>query len=105
MHSPLFKFIWKALSNCKNFKNHSKKTASRSNLQPKVVNKFTRLSKIGFYRECFTADFLQFFIKKHENLVFAWTAVYLTSDPGISVIFLKFPNLLKNPSLKLFGDS
>ena len=33
-------------------------------------NKFTKLSKIGFSMECFTADFLQFFTKKRQNFAF-----------------------------------
>ena len=33
-------------------------------LEQKVVDKFTKLSKIGFYMECFTAAFYSFFTKK-----------------------------------------
>ena len=40
------------------------------NLRQKVGDKFTELSKIGFSMGCFTADFLQFFAKKRQNLVF-----------------------------------
>ena len=32
------------------------------------VNKFIKLSEIGFPMECFTADFLKFFTKKHQNV-------------------------------------
>ena len=46
--------------------------------------------------ECFTADFLEFFIKKPQNLAFGWTAGYSQSNPSISQIFLKFPNLLRS---------
>ena len=38
------------------------------NLGQKVGDKFTKLSKIRFSMECFTADFLQFFTKKRQNL-------------------------------------
>ena len=34
--------------------------------------------------ECFTADFLQFFKKKRQNLTFGWTAGYSTLNPNIS---------------------
>ena len=33
------------------------------NIGQKVVDKFTKSSKIGFSMECFTAGFLQFFTK------------------------------------------
>ena len=46
--------------------------------------------------ECFTADFLQFFTKKHQNFTFGWTAGYLPSNPSVSEIFLKFPSFLKS---------
>ena len=64
------------------------------NLGQKVGDKFTKLSKISFSTECFTADFLQFFTKKRHNLAFEWTTGNLPSNPSISGIFLKFPNLL-----------
>ena len=38
------------------------------NLGQKVGDKFTKLSQIGLSIECFTADFLQFFTKKRQNL-------------------------------------
>ena len=38
------------------------------NLGQKVGDKFTKLSKIGFSMKCFTADFLEFFTKKCQNL-------------------------------------
>ena len=66
------------------------------NLGQRVGDKFTKLSKIGFSMECFTANFLQFFTKKHQNLALAWTAGYLPSNPNISGIFLKFPNFLRS---------
>ena len=40
------------------------------NLGQKVGDKLTKLSKIGFSIERFTADFLQFFTKKRQNLAF-----------------------------------
>ena len=66
------------------------------NLGPKVGGKFTKLSKIGFSMGYFTADFLQFFTKKHQNFAFGWTAGYLPSGPSISGIFFKFPNFLRS---------
>ena len=61
------------------------------NLVQKAGDKFTKLSKIGFSMERFTAYFLRFFTKKDQNLAFGWTAGYLPSNPSISGIFLKFP--------------
>ena len=61
------------------------------NLGQKVDDKFTKLSKIGFSMEYFTADFLQLFTKKRQNLALGWTAVHSPSNPRISGIFLKFP--------------
>ena len=40
------------------------------NLGQKVGDKFIKLSKIGFSMECFTADLLQFFTKKRQNVAF-----------------------------------
>ena len=60
------------------------------NLGQKVGDKFTKLSKIGFSMEWFTADFLQFFTKKHQNLGFRWTAGYSQSNPRISGFSLNF---------------
>ena len=40
------------------------------NLGQKVGDKFTKLSKIGFFMECFTADFLQFLSKNVKILLF-----------------------------------
>ena len=63
------------------------------NLGQKVGDKFTKLSKIGFSMECFTADFLPFFTRKRENLALGWTAGYLPLNPSVSGIFLKFPEI------------
>ena len=63
------------------------------NLRQKVVDKFTKLSKIGFIMKCFTAGFLQFFTEKCQNLAFGWPVGYSPSIPSIPGIFLKFPNL------------
>ena len=41
------------------------------NLGQKVGDKLTKLSKIGFSIERFTADFLRFFTKKRQNLAFS----------------------------------
>ena len=70
----------------------------------KVGDKFVKLSKIGFSMECFTADFLQFFTKKHQNLALGWTAGYSPSNLSISEIFLKFPNFLRSLCRKWFGN-
>ena len=40
------------------------------NLEQKVGDKFWKLSKIGFYMKCFTANLLQFLTEKHQNLAF-----------------------------------
>ena len=62
----------------------------------KARDKFTNLRKIGFTMECFTADFLQSFNKKHQQLAFEWTAGYLPSNPSISGIFFKFFNFIRS---------
>ena len=46
------------------------KKRNKHNLGQKVGKNFTKLSKIGFHMECFTADFLEFFIKKRGNIGF-----------------------------------
>ena len=66
------------------------------NLGQKVRDKLTKLSIIGFSMECFTADFLQFFTKKYENLDIGWTAGYSPSNPRIPGSFKKFPNFLRS---------
>ena len=48
------------------------KSVSSHNLEQKVGDKFTKLSKIGFSMEWFTADFLQFITKQRQNLAFGW---------------------------------
>ena len=67
------------------------------NLGQKVGDKFTKLSKTDFSIECFTADFLQFFTKKSQNLAFGWTTGNWPSNPSISGISLKVPNFLIFP--------
>ena len=57
---------------------------------------FTKLSKIGFSMECFTAEFLQLFNKKRENLTFGWTAGYSPLNSNISGILLKLTNFLRS---------
>ena len=47
-----------------------------------------KLSKIGFPMECFTADILQSFTEKRQNLAFGWTTGYSPSNPSISGIVL-----------------
>ena len=41
-----------------------------NNFGQKVGDKLTKLSKIGFSMECFTAGFLRFFTKTSQNLAF-----------------------------------
>ena len=60
------------------------------NLGEKVGDKFTKLCKIGFSMQCFTADFLLYCTEKRQNLAIGWTAGYLPSNPSISGILLKF---------------
>ena len=71
-------------------------SSAKYNLGQKVGDKLTKLSKVGFSMECFTADFLQFFTKKCQNLAFGWTTGYSPSNPSISGIFWKFPNFLRS---------
>ena len=66
-----------------------------------ILDKLTKLSKICFSRECFTADFLQFF--KCPSFPFTWLAGYLPSIQSISGLFLKYPDFLR--SLKSLGNS
>ena len=66
------------------------------NPEKKVGDKLTKLSKIDFSMECFTAYFLRFFTKTPQNLTFSWTAGYSPSSPSISGIFLKFLNFLRS---------
>ena len=81
-----FKKAWDKF--CKNFINY--------NLGLRIENKFTKFSKISFSMKCFTADFLQFFTKKLQNLAFGWTAMNSLSNLSISGIFLSFPNFLRS---------
>ena len=66
-------------------------------LRQKVADKFTKLSKIGYFFEIdfFEFDFLRLFTEERQNLAFGWTAGYSPSNPSISGIFLKFPNFLR----------
>ena len=74
-------------------------------LGQKVGDKFTKLSKIGFSMECFTADFLQLFTKNRQNLAFGWTAEYSPLNPSISGIFLKFNNkVLSRSATRTFRE-
>ena len=45
-----------------------------NNLGLKVGDKLTKLIKIGFPMESFTAAFLRLFTKTCQNLTFGWTA-------------------------------
>ena len=61
---------------------------------------FRQIQKIKKNRflsmECFTADVLQFFTEKRQDLALRWLAGHLPSTPSILGIFLKFPNFLKS---------
>ena len=46
--------------------------------------------------DCFTTDVLPHFTKKRQNLLFWWAAGYSPSNPSISGIFLKFPDVLRS---------
>ena len=65
------------------------------NLGQGVGDQSTKLSKLDFSLECFTADFLQFFTKNRQNLALRWAAGCSPSNPGISRFFLKLPNFLR----------
>ena len=65
------------------------------NISEKVGEKFTKLTKRVFSMECFTADFLQFFTRRHQNLAFGRAAGYSQSNPRT-----QFPKIL---SLKSFA--
>ena len=63
---------------------------------------YTKLSKIGFSMECFTADFLQFFTKKRKNLAFGWTPGHQTQ--AFQGFFWNFL-ISYNPKSNSFGNS
>ena len=70
-----------------------------------IVGKFTKLSKISFSMQCFTADFCSWFSQhKYQNLTFGWLTGCVLSNPSISGIFLKLPHFLRS-CFKLFGNS
>ena len=75
---------------------YKQKSVSSENFRQKVGDKLTKLSKIGFSMEWFTADFLQFFTKKSQNLAFGWMTGYSSSNPCISRILWKFRNFLRS---------
>ena len=72
------------------------------NLGQKAVDKFAKLSTIGFSTEYFTAGFF-LFTKKRQTLALGWPAEYFSSNPSISAIFIKFPNFLKSWLLSLLA--
>ena len=61
-----------------------------SNLGRMIVDKFAKLSNIGFLMECFIDEFLRFFGTNAK--ICQRPAEHWPSDPSISQIFLKFPN-------------
>ena len=66
----------------------------RYNHGQNIIDKFTKLNKIGFFLKCFIANFWQF-LAQLSNLVFGWSAGDFPSIPDFSWIFLKFPNFLR----------
>ena len=66
------------------------------NLKQGIGDKFMKLNKISFHIECFTADFLQFFTEKHQNLASWRTAVYSSLNPNITGTFKNFSNFIRS---------
>ena len=52
--------IWRQI---RNFSNQPETKRETYNLEQKAVNKFTKLSKVGFSTECFTLTFCDFLPK------------------------------------------
>ena len=66
----------------------------RYNHGQNIIDKITKLNKIGFCLKCFIVNFWQF-LAQLSNLVFVWAAGNFPSIPDFSWIFLKFPNFLR----------
>ena len=73
-------------------------SVSPENLEQKLENKITKLRKIGFSIQDFTANILQLLTKKLQNLIFGSTAVYSQSNTSISGIFLIFCSVTCKPT-------
>ena len=69
------------------------------NLQQNIVDKFTKLRNIGFSREYFTADFLQFWSTTVKICLLGSRLVAFPSIPSISDIPLKFYDFLRSKVL------
>ena len=78
--------IWKDIKNKGNV-TFNVFTNFANDFGQKVGDKFTKLSKAGFSKECFTADCVQFFTKNCQNLAFGSEAGSSPLDPNISGIF------------------
>ena len=75
------------------------------NLEQKVGDKFTKVSKTDFSMECFTADFMQCFISKYVKIWLSGGRLGTRHQAQTVQGFLKifcFPKIL---SLKSFGNS
>ena len=75
------------------------------NLGQKVGDKFTKLSKISFFMECFTNDFLRFFTEKTSKFGFqvgGWVLAITCRHVRDFLEISSFPKIL---SVKSFGNS
>ena len=61
----------------------------------KIVDKFTKLSKIGFCMEYITAHFSKILPKNVEISYLWWLDGFLLSNSGISIYSLKFSTSLR----------
>ena len=57
----------------------------------KCCRQIYKIKPNRFFHETFTADFLQFFTEKRQNLAFGWTARYLPLNHSLSETILRFP--------------
>ena len=64
IHLALFHFAFEFSRRC------ILNVVKKYNLGQNVGDILTKVSKIDFSMECFTADFLPFFTKKRQNLAF-----------------------------------
>ena len=66
------------------------------NLGQNNVDKFTKVSNIGFCMEYFTADFSQFCRTTVKNCLLSCQLKNFTSVPSFPRFSLKFPNFLRS---------
>ena len=74
----------------------SKNINFQTTILDKILDKFSKLSIIGFLWDGFTAAILRFFTEKRQNVAFRWPAGYFPSNPSLSWVFLKFSNFLRS---------